>query len=381
MTESRVLCNKYASRYRPNLDWGLIFISLFIASDVHAKQPKLDVVGVLTHANSGWSSENHSKAQYVTFLEDIPIGALAINIKSMTGIVNPSKINLFPIQRMGYGYLMPSRPNDSIGLGKVCGRSFQGADERVLSKDGINPGTNFIGRGLPRVFNLDLPLDLTVSSKIQPRLRYAQVGSKLSPGSITGYSDSIFSSFSSSGRLLGLLLNSSEGASGYDYTPNQKPGEYQSKEPRDFIVPSPFRQGSRIGDVYGGLLMIVGAAIAFGFEAIATAILCRNRRSSWGWICACVSGLAFVFTVVNVLIGCLPGSCRKCACDGEGHSKYRQSFQHNSAIVPLTTSKARLRSEHRMGFKLRYYRLLGSYAGLARWPSHRTGSKHNPTKP
>src|ERR1019366_314751 len=88
------------------------------------------------------------------------------------------------------------------------GRRFKGAQERMLPNDGINPHANFVCRGLAHVLHLDLGLDLTVIPKIQPRLRYAHVGSQLLFGGIAGKFDGVL-------RGLGLPLKFDQCAKGY----------------------------------------------------------------------------------------------------------------------------------------------------------------------
>ena len=57
--------------------------------NVHAEHPKSDAVVVMPYVDLLRSSENHSKTQYVTFLENIPIGTLAVHIKRVVEIPDP----------------------------------------------------------------------------------------------------------------------------------------------------------------------------------------------------------------------------------------------------------------------------------------------------
>jgi hypothetical protein len=47
------------------------------------------------------------------------------------------------------------------------------------------------------------------------------------------------------------------------------------------------------------LLIVAGGIAGFGFEAIATVILCRNRRNSLGWLFVALGTLAGVVTIVS----------------------------------------------------------------------------------
>jgi hypothetical protein len=111
--------------------------------------------------------------------------------------------------------------------------------------------------------------------------------------------------------------------------------ERQIGSPCDFIVPRPrFRHGSRIGDIYGGILVIVGAFLGFGLIAPVAGLLWRDRRSRLGWLLAAIAAIVLFLTIGSGAIGCLPGSWHKCLCDGQDHSEYRQTFEHDGGNVP-----------------------------------------------
>ena len=103
---------------------------------------------------------------------------------------------------------------------------------------------------------------------------------------------------------------------------------YTDDSKRDISSPdSPFtyspnyRSGSRIGDVYGGLIEVSGIFVGIGFECWAVAVFCLwgNKRS--GWVLAGISAAILGVTIASAVIGCFPGSWHKCLCDGQEHSE------------------------------------------------------------
>jgi len=97
--------------------------------------------------------------------------------------------------------------------------------------------------------------------------------------------------------------------------------EEQTGSPSDLVVPRPrFRHGSRVGDVYGGLLVIVGAFIGFGSSYGAAFVLAFNARNRWGWFLVLIAAIGLFLTIGSGAIGCLPQDWHKCVCDGQEHN-------------------------------------------------------------
>ena len=103
--------------------------------------------------------------------------------------------------------------------------------------------------------------------------------------------------------------------------------------PGDSVIPGPrFRHGSRIGDVYGGILAPGIFILSCAFAWLTGGALC-DGKTGLAWIFGILSAICLFLTLGMGLIGCLPWNWPRCLCDGEDHSENRQSFPHNSVIV------------------------------------------------
>jgi hypothetical protein len=111
-------------------------------------------------------------------------------------------------------------------------------------------------------------------------------------------------------------------------------GQNDVGSPKDAFVPTPrYRHGSRIGDVYGGLILGAGIFVGIGFECWAVAVFC-GRGSTWhGWILAVISTLILGVTIASADIGCFPGSWHRCLCDQQDHSEQREPIHRDGKKV------------------------------------------------
>lgn len=138
-----------------------------------------------------------------------------------------------------------------------------------------------------------------------------------------------------SNNVLPLLPNGIERTKCDKYSDEAKDGDSDVSHPQRFIVPSPhFRLGSRFADIYGGVLVGVGTFLTFTLIVVSTPILTikfwtTGRGSRLGWILLCLAFIMLVLSAGSAFIGCLPSNWNRCLCDGEEHSEYRQTIQHN----------------------------------------------------
>lgn len=135
-------------------------------------------------------------------------------------------------------------------------------------------------------------------------------------------------------RQIGLLLDSFEGPisqpnTGYSYAEKN-----EASNPGCVIEPITLhRHGDEFGDRYGLVSVFSMYAFCGGFWWIALGRIWSGNRKS-GWALLLLGTLIGLCGAMSGAIGCLPWNWGKCLSDGQEHSEYRQTFQHNPAIVP-----------------------------------------------
>ena len=137
-----------------------------------------------------------------------------------------------------------------------------------------------------------------------------------------------------------LFPDDVQGTESYKYPDQSEQRESEIGNPSDYVVPSPrFRHGSKIGDIYGGVLVAAGTFLGFSLCGAAAFILTvqilSNGRAGWLGYSLAIFGAVVLFLIIGTgIIGCLPNNWHRCLCDGEDHSEYRQPFQHDGGNVP-----------------------------------------------